>query len=232
MQSGSSPRHILDRRAVLGGLAAAGGLFLSGPAGALRLPAPQSRQLTFDIRREGASIGRHAVRFSRDGDLLEVDIEIDISVSLALIPLFSYRHRNREVWRDGRLASLDSETDDDGEHLKVAVRRRGVGLWVEGTDGGFLAPADVLPTSYWNPRTVEQSRLLDSQHGRLLAVSPRLIGEERLPGGPAWRYRLSGDLNLDLWYAGDEWAKIAFEVRGAAVSYARRDTMVDDGASG
>lgn len=232
MHNGPSPRHILDRRAVLGGLAAAGGLMLAGPVGALALPAPGGRQIAFDIRREGTSIGRHAVRFSQAGELLEVDVEIDISVSFAFIPVFSYRHWNHEVWRDGRLVSLDSETDDDGRQTTVTARRRGGGLWVEGGEGAFLAPSDVLPTSYWNRRTVEQSRLLDSQHGRLLEVRPEFVGEERLPGGPARRHRLSGDLKLDLWYAGDEWVKIAFEARGAAVSYARLEPMADDGVSG
>ncbi len=222
----------LDRRVLLGSLVAAGGLALAGPARALSLPSPGARQIAFDIRREGASIGRHEVRFSRQGGRLEVDVDIDIAVSLAFFTVFSYRHRTHEVWRDGRLVALDSETDDDGTAFAVSARQRAEGLWVSGAEGAFVAPAAILPTSYWNPLTVHQARLLDSQHGRLLEVRPAFVREERLPEGPARRYRLSGDLELDLWYAGDEWVKIAFEARGAAVSYARRDFGPDGGASG
>lgn len=226
------PYLALDRRAFLAGIAASGGLAAVGRAWAAPLPRPGLRQIAFDIRREGASIGRHEVRFSRAGDLLEVEIDIDIVVHFAFIPVFRYRHRNLEAWRDGRLVALDSQTDDDGQTFEVSVRQQASGLRVSGSEGVFPAPADVLPTSYWNPATVKQSLLLDSQHGRLLEVRPAFLGQDRLTEGLARRYRLSGDLNLDLWYADGEWVKIAFEARGAEVSYARRDLGVDDGASG
>jgi len=225
-----APKILTGRRTFLGGLAACGALALAGPARAL--PRLGRRQIAFDIRREGASIGRHEVRFRQSGDDLEVDIEIDIVVNFAFIPVFRYRHRNHEVWRQGRLVALDSETDDDGRTHAVSARQRAAGLWVSGSEGQFLAPPDVLPTSYWNPETVKRTRLLDSQHGRMLDVRPDLLGEEPLADGPASRYRLSGDLSLDLWYAKGEWVKIAFQARGAEVSYARRDAPLDGGASG
>ena len=221
-----------DRRAFLAGIAASGALAAGGPAWAVALPRPGAREIAFDIQREGVSIGRHEVRFSRAGDLLEVDVDIDIVVNFAFIPVFRYRHRNHEAWRDGRLIALDSETDDDGTAYSVSVRQQAAGLRVSAAEGVFLAPADILPTSYWNPATIAQTRLLDSQHGRLLQVRPAFLGEEPLAEAVARRYRLSGDLNLDLWYAKDEWVKIAFEARGAEVSYARRDLGLDGGASG
>ena len=222
------------RRAVIRELLAGGGLLAARPLTAWAATAPAGGQLDFEIRRDGASIGGHRVRFRRSEGRLEVDIDIGIDVSLAFIPLFSYRHRNREVWQDGRLLSLDSETDDDGRRYTVSARAEAGGLRVSGSGGDFLAPADTLPTSYWNPRTVEQTQLLDSQHGKLLAVQSRLLGEERLEGGePARRYRISGDLDLDLWYsATGEWLKTAFEARGVAVSYARRPGSNALGASG
>ncbi|MGF1591632.1 MAG: DUF6134 family protein [Kiloniellaceae bacterium] len=230
------PRLAIPRRGFVGGLLAAGGMLAAGPALARAVSAAEERRIAFDIRREGATIGRHAVDFRREGEALAVEIEIDISISFAFIPVFAYRHRNRELWQGERLQALDSETDDDGRRYRVAARQTSAGLQVTGSGGEFLAPAEILPTSYWNPRTVAQTRLLDTQHGRLLDVAPRLLGEELLDGGEAARrYRLSGDLDLDLWYSPDgEWLKTAFETRGAAVSYARRrpdDAAGDAGGS-
>ncbi|MEQ9606028.1 MAG: DUF6134 family protein, partial [Kiloniellaceae bacterium] len=186
------------------------------------------------LRCRRVAIGGHHVVFRRAGERLEVDIDIDIAVSLAFIPLYAYRHRNREVWQNGQLLSLESETDDDGERYTVSARAEGGVLRVSGSGGDFQAPADTLPTSYWNPRTVEQTRLLDSQHGRLLSVQSRLLGEERLNGGEsARRYRMSGDLDLDLWYATTgEWVHIAFTARGTTVNYVRRPTTEAAGAPG
>jgi len=224
----------LDRRAFIGALLAGGSLIAAGPAGATSAASPVENRLAFDIRRDGASIGGHRVAFRRDGDRLEVDIEIDMMVSIAFIPVFRYRHRNREVWRDGRLISLDSETDDDGRLFAVSARATADGLRVTGSAGDLLVPSDVLPTSYWNARTVRQTRLLDSQRGRLLDVQPQLLGQETLESGAAARrYRVSGDIDLDLWYSPEgEWLKIAFEARGASVSYARRPLADDGGAAG
>jgi hypothetical protein len=53
----------------------------------------------------------------------------------------------------------------------------------------------------------------------------------------AERYRMTGDLTLDLWYTAEgEWASISFEARGAEVVYARRgapanSTNIEEAAS-
>ena len=219
------------RRAFLGALLAGAALPVARP---LLARVPGTGRIEFDILREGSPIGRHGLSFRTDGPLLRVDIEIDIAVSLAFIPLFSYRHRNSEVWKAGRLVSLETETDDDGEPYRVSARAAPEGLRVEGSAGAYLAPAETIPTSYWNARTVRQTSLLDTQRGGLLEVRVVPAGEERLESGrAARRYRLSGGLDLDLWYsAAGEWLKIAFEARGAEISYARRPADAETGAAG
>ncbi len=234
MPQSTSRSLAMSRRSLIGGLLSAGGLLAAGPVLARGVSGPHSHRVSFDIRREGASIGRHAVAFRRSGGHLEVEIEIDISVSLAFIPIFAYSHRNHEVWQGGRLLSLDSTTDDDGTKYSVTARALGDSLQVVGSEGEVRVAGDILPTSYWDARTVAQTRLLDTQRGRILEVTPRFLGEEFLDGSTvARRHRLSGDLDLDLWYSpGGEWLKIAFEARGAEVSYSRRGIAGSDKAPG
>ena len=124
--------------------------------------------------------------------------------------------------------AIDTETDDDGERYWLSGRASEAGFEVAGSRGDFIAPADVMPTSYWNPDTVTKSRLLDTQRGRLIDVDIVPAGSEIVvvEGRPTntQRYRMTGDLELDLWYETDgEWAKIQFEARGADVVYARED---------
>jgi len=234
MLSGQEAHPVLDRRTFIGAVLAGGGLVAAGHARAMAVENPAAGRLAFDIRRDGASIGAHQVSFRRAGDDLLVDIEVDIVVSFAFIPVFAYRHWNRETWRGGRLIALDSETDDDGRHYAVSARASEGGLRVTGSEGDLLVPPDILPTSYWNARTVQQTRLLDSQQGRLLEVKPKLVGEAALDSNVMARhYRISGDLDLDLWYSpSGEWLKTAFQARGAAVSYARLDRGVKAGSAG
>lgn len=180
--------------------------------------------LNFKVLRDGAPIGHHSIAFNQVGDELHVDVAIDLEVNFAFITLFRYEHRAKEVWRDGRLVSLESRTDDDGDLYTVSAKSTDGGLMVEGVDGRFLAPAGILPTTYWRPETVEQDVLLDTQRGRLLTVSATPKGTEVIEAArgqlPAKRFALDGDLEADLWYdpTGD-WMKIAFSVRGSEIDY-------------
>ncbi len=205
-------------------LAAMGGPILASP---LRAALPRLDDIAFKVYRDGAPLGHHKIAFRRDAEDLHVEIDIQLEVKLLFVTVFSYRHRNHEVWRDGRLVAIDTETDDDGEGYWMRGRATTAGLAVEGSSGRFLAPADVMPTSYWNPQTVEKSRLLDTQHGRLIQIEIAPAGLESvgLAGQPieARRYSMTGDLTLDLWYTAEgEWAKTSFEARGAEVVYARQ----------
>lgn len=193
-------------------------------ARASNIDAATPESLSFEVLRDGSQIGRHRISFQEVGDELHVDIAIDLEVNLAFITLFRYEHRNKEVWRDGRLISLESRTNDDGKEYSVSARATDEGLLVEGSSGSFLAPGDILPTSYWNKATVDQDVLLDTQRGGLLEVSAKAKGQDDIWADEkrlqAKRFDLDGDLDADLWYAPDgEWMKIAFTVRGAAIDY-------------
>jgi hypothetical protein len=205
----------------------AGLVTLAAAATVAPLPAakPPARQIAFAILSDDDVIGHHSITFERRGGDLLVDIDIGIEVRFAFFTLFRYQHENLEVWRDGQLVSLDTRTDDDGTLYAVTARATPTGLQVEGANGTFLAPKEIIPTSYWNPATVEQTRLLDTQRGRLLEVTIQAFGNEPVAMGsatlPAQKYTVTGDLNLDVWYTSQgEWAKIAFEARGTTINYA------------
>ena len=218
-----------DRRQRKGGrrravrLAALVGTALALPLGAA-LPTPE--QIAFRVTRDGEPLGRHTLSFRRDNDELHVKIDIALEVKFAFLTLFRYRHQNHEVWRDGRLVALESRTDDDGESFWVRARATEDGLRVESADGVYTAPGGIIPTSYWNPATVTQSQLLDTQTGavRQVRVMPATKETVVLEGRPtpARKYRLSGDLEMDLWYSDSgAWAKLVFVARGAEVEYSR-----------
>jgi len=215
-----------DRRIVQTGLLAC---LLAVTAASIALPltaaTPPVRQIAFAILKDSDPIGQHSVTFERRGEELLVDIAIDIQIRFAFLTLFRYRHENREVWRGGQLVSLDTWTDDDGTDYRVRARSTPAGLRVEGSGGTFVAPKGIIPTSYWNPATIEQTRLLDTQSGRLLEVTIQSFDEEAMSVGsgkiPVRKYAVTGDLNLDVWYTPrGEWTKIAFQARGSTIDYA------------
>lgn len=169
----------------------------------------------FTVLRDGTPIGTHRIAVTRNGAETRVEVAIDLQVRFALVTVYRYSHRNREVWRDGHLVRIEAETDDNGARSFVRGRATPAGFAVDATAGRFTAPADIVPTSYWNRAGVTRDRLLDTQTGRLVTIR----AERSTAGGEAL-YRLRGELDVDLWYDGtDRLRRIAFDYKGARFDY-------------
>jgi len=184
-------------------------------------------QIAFDILLRGSPVGSHTIDFSQAGDDLQVDVAIEIDVRFAFVTLYRYRHSNREIWRDGRLVSLKTETDDDGTAHQVTAAASEAGLTIDTGKSRVLAPVDCIPTSYWHPDTVDRTELLDTQHGELINVMTKSVGEEavRTDAGTKVgnRFVMTGDLQLDIWYSPNgELLGLAFDTSGGRIDYRRR----------
>ena len=194
------------------------------PGSGAHAAAPGNEQAAFSVLREESPIGHHSLTFWRKGGEQIVEIDIELKISFGFVTLFRYEHRNTERWRNGQLLSINTQTNDDGTRYWVEAERAGDGLEVRTEDGAHTVPADIVPTSYWNPRTVDQGMLLDTQAGRLLNVDISSLRRDPVetPRGrvDAQLYRMAGDLNLDLWYGPNgEWVKLAFLARGSQIEY-------------
>lgn len=161
--------------------------------------------LGFSVLREGDAIGQHSIDFARRGDDLVVNVNIDLEVKFAFITVYRYTHRNQEVWRDGRLYSIDSQTDDDGTKHWVKGRATTEGFAVESDSGNALMSSDVIPSSYWHPETPNAKTLLNTQTGELARINVAAGATKSdvpMPWGQqaARSFEISGDVDLKLWY--------------------------------
>jgi hypothetical protein len=207
-------------------LAAVLALFASASARAEDAP----RELAFDVFRKGEPIGSHVIKFERGASgELAVSIDIRLEVKLLFVTVFRYEHRNHEVWRDGRLQRIETRTNDDGKDFFVKGALGPQGFAVESSSGTYVAPRDVISTSWWNVETINRHELLNSQRGELMAVTIAPAGEERVETAagaiPARHYLVEGEAKLEVWYDRDDrLAKIRFAGSdGAPIEYRRRD---------
>lgn len=195
---------------------------------AARAGAVVTEPLDFAVYRDGAEIGHHRIAFTRDGDVLEVAIDIRLEVGLGFITLYRYHHRNSETWREGGLVGFVSRTDDNGDWDQASARVTGGTMTVAGPEAAAAPVPFAAPTTYWHrDLTVAARTLVDTQTGRLLAVNVTPVGDETVETAdgpvPARRYRMTGDLELDVWYdATGRWVKLAFELGGADFEYVLR----------
>ena len=165
---------------------------------------PPSGRLDYKIVRNGSEVGFDSVEFVRSGDQLTVRMHIKIAVSFLGFTLYHFTHEAEERWIGGRLVSLASRTDDDGEPRQVAFKLDGDRL--RGSYNGRVRdyPSTLIPASLWNPETVHRSVLLDPFRGRDRQVTVVDKGEETIKSKgeavTAHHYAITDKTTRDVWY--------------------------------
>ncbi len=214
-------RELLRQGAgLLAGATLAGrvGAALAAPAGDLR----------FAVYRNDREIGFHALRFTPEGERLTVEIRIELEVRFAFFTAYRYTHENREEWASGQLAGFSSVTDDNGTLHRAEASRQGDRLVVQGSEGQFTAPAGVAPATWWHADFIAGESWINTQTGEIITSTVTPLGEETVEAEgqsvTAERFRLAGDVDMDLWYAGERWVKLAFDgPDGSRIDYRKVD---------
>jgi hypothetical protein len=212
------------RRTLLGaGLAASA--VLCAPA-LLRAAPLASRR--YRIFRGNDEIGLQTVQLLRSGDRLRVEIGIDIRVRIFGITAYRYEMLNVEHWAGGRLVDMDARTNDDGTRHQVAVTRRDGALRVAGTGFEGEVTADAATTTYWSPDFLSRPVWISTHDGTPLNVATARRGVKAVDMAAgsvqADRWAVTGDLDLELFYAGREWVANHFAARGETARIVAEDT--------
>jgi hypothetical protein len=188
--------------------------------------ADKTGTLKFKVERDGSVIGTHRVEFRRNGDKLTVEVKVDLEVGIGPISLFTYTHSNSTTWKNGRLARIDSKTDDNGDKFFVEARRTDDGqLRVTSPDGTKTVRGDILPSTWWLTATVDAGAVLNTQKGTVTDLSVVHRGEDRkpVPGGgriQAEQFRVKADIETDVWYDyNGRWVGLGFDAKGSRINY-------------
>lgn len=181
--------------------------------------------ITFDVIRKGKSMGTHQVSFvkTEDGDLVATT-DVDLKVKIGPFTAFQYRLDSTEIWKSGRLVSLDGKTNDNGDAAFVSAMRDGETLRVAGSVFQGDIDGDIIPSSHWNIDQVRSNRMLSTETGEVLDMAVTSMGRELIEVSgeeiEANRYLLDSDIDLDLWYGDDgKWLKLTFKARGETIEY-------------
>lgn len=177
---------------------------------AAAVPEEPVRHWHFAVLLDGKRIGEHDFSVVRHSDEVDVTIEAHFKVKALFIPLYGYDHEDREVWRGGCLARIDSRTDDNGRKSAVHGVLMGNVFEVASLQRQAALPACVKTFAYWDQSFLTESRLLNSQTGEYQSVNLTRHGLESIRVGghaiEAQHYSLGTErFGIDLWYsnAGD-----------------------------
>lgn len=169
-------------------------------------PDREAGEWQFAATLDGKPIGTHRFVVSGPPEARRVESRANLVVRLLGIPVYRYTHQAWERWQADCLRELSSTTDDDGKQQTV-TRRYG--------------PDCLMAYAYWNPRLVQQARLVDPQTGRVDAVRFERVADApidvRGQALPAQGWRLISDTQrITVWYASESgrWIALDAEARG------------------
>lgn len=180
----------------------------------------------FSVLYEGDRIGSHTILYSPATRETVITTAIHLLVKTAFITIYAFSHQSEEIWRQGRLASLRSETEEDGESLRVEGKETPQGFRVVSKGRPFIASAATLTSnSLWTPSVLEQETVIDAQHGGIIGISSRKFADEEVTVAgrhvPATRYTfITPYLAGSIWYDRDNlWVHGEFEHDGTSIHY-------------
>ncbi len=177
----------------------------------------KDQRIAFNVLRKGDKIGEHIITINPTEHGFDVRVDLALAVKFGPITVYKYTHKSQKQWRQGRLYSIETTTDENGKKYRVSGVLGEEGFKLSGSKGEIFLPDDVLTSTYWQKRTVINNEMLDSQKGELFAYD---VSEPEYDSSlRAHKYKITGALNVDLWYRGDEFIKMVFHNDGNLVEY-------------
>jgi hypothetical protein len=187
---------------------------------ACNVQAELDEQWRFRVSLDDRVIGHHHFVLREEDGQSWLTSEAEFEVKLLFVTLYRYRHQAREIWRDGCLVSVESETDANGSLLEVRGLAEEGAFRVESTQGPDVLPPCVMTFAYWNPEFLEQAALLNPQDGAYLEVEvngPVMVALE-MDGRSveARRFHLdTEDLDITVWYSPQgDWLALESPAKG------------------
>tara|TARA_B100001123_G_C15190567_1_gene979188 strand:+ start:64 stop:747 length:684 start_codon:yes stop_codon:yes gene_type:complete len=186
-------------------------------------------RIEFDIYRNNKNIGKHIFEFKKIDDQIAVRSEINFEIKKLGVVLYRYHVKGTEYYKDGKLTSFNSKTNQNGKEKYVNLKAEGEDLVIEGSSFKGKVSNKYLLGTWWNHSIVEAKAQISAVSGRIIEQKVTFLGKEKLKIGEktydtlhfnfsSTDKKLAKDkkLNTDVWY--DEttlnWVKATFEKKG------------------
>jgi YD repeat-containing protein len=172
--------------------------------------AAETEVRTFNVSVDGKPSGQYKMTITRDGAALSITCDAHVKVKVLGVTAYSYDFYGVEEWKDGKLQSLRSRSNDDGKKFDVTASAGEKGLTVkingrEKTVRGdvYLTTACCLPDA---KRRDGDLPLMESDNGQ--EINGKI---QQVSSGPmtvcgesvnVTRYRLTSGTAHDVWYDG------------------------------
>jgi len=189
---------------------------LSLLAVALTINTASANEWNFDVYLNDSKMGEHQFVLNAASELTST---ANFKVKILFFNAYQYEHSAVETWQGDCLSTLSAHTVEDKVSTNVNAKLSAQILRVDDGKTKQNLPACSMTFAYWNPKIVEQSKLLNPQNAEYLDTKFSKLGNEQIEVRgkkiSATHYQLYGSLagkpklNIELWYnAANEWVAL------------------------
>lgn len=125
----------------------------------------------FKVLLNGREVGSHSFVVSEEGGRRSVASSMSLDFRVLLVKHVSYQHKANEVWLDGCLTEVSSQTERSGKSSWVRATLDDTELSVTTKAGIEVFPGCVRSFAYWDPEWLRGENLLNVETGKNLAVN-------------------------------------------------------------
>jgi Family of unknown function (DUF6134) len=178
-------------------------------------PCLNAQTWDFDVSMDGKIIGTHQFSLSKQENNKQIlKSEAKFNVKFLSFNVFEYHHQADELWENDCLKSLEAKTK---ENSKLTVIK---GYQDKPTFKVNVKPLDLetecmMTFAYWNPKILQQKKLLNPQTGEYLPTNITYIGKDTImvkgEAVKADQYKIdTSKFKINIWY-GSEGAWLALQ---------------------
>lgn len=178
--------------------------------------------INFQVFLNDRKVGSHEFRIVKKNRQIEVDSSLNIEFKAMGFFKVKYTHKANEIWRDGCLQSLVSETQKRGKKINVEAQQSDLGMVVKGLKSTQTLNGCVRTFAYWNPQFLYEDYLLNAENGEYVPVA---VTSSTLVNSAGSKVSIDGskvDIQLEYDTSG-KWLSLQSELKmGGILRYVRQ----------
>ena len=169
-------------------------------------PLLQAKEWAFNVYLDKSKIGTHTFNFNNS----TLVSRAKFNVKVLFIEAYKYDHTSKEQWQNDCLTNIEVNTVEDKITTNVKGKKVTSGFEISDGKASQTLAECVMTFAYWNPKILDQSKLLNPQNAEYLDTTFTKLGTAKIDvkGKPTetTHYKLSGalngvkKLNIELWY--------------------------------